>query len=174
MKQLFFWALERAKVGRLFWINLIFRRVLPFNVPHGIKLLSIKDDSIQVALPDRRSNRNHLKGLHACAIATACEFCSGMAVLIRFDMSEYRLIMNRIEVDYLRRPGKGGSMAVTEIPADLQKEVARQIESSMDGAARIQLISELVDSSNQVVARANVHWHIKPWSKVRYDGNSKS
>lgn len=174
MKGLFFWALERAKHGRLFWMNLIFRRVLPFNVPHGIKLKAITDASIEVALPDRRSNRNHLKGIHACAIATACEFCSGMAVLIRFDMSEYRLIMNRIEVDYIRRPEKGLSLAKTEIPADLQFEVARQIESTPDGAARIQLISELVDSSQQVVARANVHWHIKPWSQVRYAGNSKS
>ena len=42
--------------------------------------------------------------MHACAIATAAEYVSGLTVIEAFDMSKYRLIMSKIEVIYIRRP----------------------------------------------------------------------
>ena len=118
---------------------------MPFNAPHGIRVLAFSDEEVRVALPDRRANRNHLKGTHACAIATACEFCSGLAVLAQFDMKDYRLIMNRLEVDYMRRPVKGGCVAKADISPNLRAEVQQLIESSADGAARFVMPSVLLE-----------------------------
>lgn len=37
--------------------------------------------------------------MHACAIATAAEYVRGLNVVEAFDMSKYRLIMSKIEVN---------------------------------------------------------------------------
>lgn len=172
MQRAFNWALERAKRGQFFWLNAIFRRILPFNAPHGIRIRSFDAGAVQVMLPSRRANQNHLKGMHACAIATACEFCSGMAVLSRFDMSSYRLIMNRLEVDYMRRPTKGDCTAHAEIPATLAAEISTMMEEATDGAARFQMESILKDREGNEVAKAMVHWHVKAWDDVRFKPTS--
>ncbi|MBO75056.1 MAG: hypothetical protein CMD33_07270 [Flavobacteriales bacterium] len=168
LNQLFYRSLEAAKQGKVFWLNAVFKRILPFNAPHGIRVLSFNDNEVRVTLPDRRVNRNHLKGTHACAIATACEFCSGLAVLAQFDMKDYRLIMNRLEVDYLRRPSKGACVAKADISPNLREEVQELVDESADGAARFVMPSMLLDASGKEVARATVHWQVKPWTKVKY------
>ena len=93
-----------------------------------------------------------------------------MAVLIRFDMADYRLIMNRLEVNYVRRPAPGDCTAVADIPEALKARVNAEIEQSEDGASRFVLPSRLLDSEGEVVAEAQVHWHVKPWSRVRHRG----
>jgi hypothetical protein len=93
-----------------------------------------------------------------------------MAVLIRFDMADYRLIMNRLEVSYVRRPVPGDCTAVADIPSDLEVSVNAEIDQSEDGASRFILPSRLVDAEGEVVAEAQVHWHVKPWSRVRHRG----
>lgn len=168
LDRFFYRSLDAAKEGNVFWLNAVFKRILPFNAPHGIRVLTFSDEEVRVALPDRRANRNHLKGTHACAIAAACEFCSGLAVLAQFDMKDYRLIMNRLEVDYMRRPVKGRCMAKADISPNLREEVQQLIESSADGAARLVMPSLLLDASGETVARATVHWHVKAWDDVKY------
>ena len=168
MQKWFDWALFKAKGGQVFWLNVIFKRILPFNAPHGIRILELNEEGVKVRLPSKRANRNHLKGMHACAIATACEFCSGLAVLAQFEMKDYRLIMNRLEVDYLRRPVKGGCVAKADISPNLREEVQQMISSSSDGAARFVMPSVLLDASGETVARATVHWHVKAWNDVKY------
>ena len=108
--------------------------------------MGLDENQVRVSLPSRRANQNNLKGMHACAMATACEFCSGMAVLIHFDMADYRLIMNRLEVSYVRRPVPGDCTAVADIPSDLEVSVNAEIDQSEDGASRFILPSRLVDA----------------------------
>lgn len=168
MEEFFQWALERAKKGQVWWLNAVFRRILPFNAPHGIRVKSFADGAVSVRLPARRSNRNHLNGMHACAIATACEFCSGLAVLSRFNMKSYRLIMNKLDVEYVRRPARGHCLAMAEVSGDLSGEIEQMMRTSEDGAARFQMESRLVDSEGNTAAIARVHWHVKPWSEVTF------
>ena len=161
-------ALERARQGKVVRLNAVFRYILPFNVPHGIRVTSFAENEVRVALPDKRANRNHLNGMHACAIATACEFCSGLAVLAQFDMKNYRLIMNRLEVDYSRRPAKGMCEARAVVPDGLKEEVLKLMETAEDGAARFTMPSTLYDADGEAVAQAQVHWHVKAWNAVKY------
>lgn len=168
LQRFFYAALERAKRGKVVRLNAVFRSILPFNVPHGIRVRSFSEREVRVALPDKRANRNHLKGMHACAIATACEFCSGLAVLAQFEMQSYRLIMHRLEVDYTRRPAKGTCEARAVIPEGFKDEVLGLIEASADGAARFVMPSTLYDMQGEAVAHAVVHWHVKAWNAVKY------
>src|SRR5689334_25303249 len=74
---------RRAKHSRFFlWLlNRVLGYSIPFNKPHGIKLTAVHDDGVSVRLPYRRKNLNHLKGIHACALATMAEFSSGIALI---------------------------------------------------------------------------------------------
>jgi len=70
----------------------------------------------------------------------------------------------------LRRPAPGDCTAVADIPDDLAARVNAEIDTSQDGASRFVLPSRLLDSNGEVVAEAQVHWHVKPWSRVRHRG----
>jgi hypothetical protein len=78
--------------------------------------------------------------------------------------------MNRLEVDYVRRPGAGNCTAIADIPHDLESKVNAEIEESKEGVSRFVLPSRLLDAEGNVVAEAQVHWHVKPWSRVRHRG----
>ena len=83
-------------------------------------------------------------------------------------MKDYRLIMNRLEVDYMRRPVKGDCVAKADISPNLREELQHLISKSADDAARFVIPSVLFDASGCEVARAQVHWHIKAWNDVKY------
>ena len=168
MRRFFIWAGDKARGGQPFWLNGFFRRALPFIAPHGIRIVEMGDALVRVSLPNRRRNKNHLNGMHACAMATACEFASGLAVLERFNMEDYRLIMHRLEMDYHRRPSLGGCESRAAIPPELEKQIIKELSSSKDQASRFSMVSELFDAEGELVATAQVHWHVKPWVAVRF------
>ena len=81
----------------LWKLNLGLSYIIPFNKPHRIKVKSISDTKVTTFIPYRRRNFNHIKGIHACGMATCAEFSSGLLLLSRLDPKKYRLIMESIE-----------------------------------------------------------------------------
>src|SRR6188508_219182 len=96
---------------------------IPFNRPHHFQVLEISDEHLKIRLPYRRSNFNHIKGIHACALATVSEFSTGLLLIKRLDPGKYRLIMQRIEMDY-HYQGKMDATATFSISEDwLTREI---------------------------------------------------
>jgi acyl-coenzyme A thioesterase PaaI-like protein len=92
--------LEKAKHSA-FWLwvlNMAHPYQVPFNRPHKFAIVDFSDNRLKVRIPYRRSNLNHIRGLHACALATVSEFTTGFLLLSRLDGTRYRLIMQRIEM----------------------------------------------------------------------------
>ena len=75
--------IEGAKKSRfgLFKLNFGLGFIIPFNKPHGIKVTAITDNSVSTIIPYRRKNMNHIRGVHACGMATCAEFASGLLLL---------------------------------------------------------------------------------------------
>ena len=94
---------SRAKSSGFYrWLlNVVFDRMVPFNKPHRFRILEIGDHHVKTYLPYRRRNLNHVNGLHACALATLTELSSGFLLAARLDPKKFRLILKRLEVDYL-------------------------------------------------------------------------
>src|SRR6187402_2284113 len=94
---------EKAKhSGFYLWVlNFFFERMVPFNMPHKFRITYVSDNSVRSLLPYRRRNLNHVKGLHACALATLTEMTSGFMLAVKLDPAKYRLILRRLEIDYL-------------------------------------------------------------------------
>ena len=75
--------LEKAKRSA-FWLwvlNRVHIRMVPFNIPHEFEIVELSDDRLKARIPYRRSNFNHIRGLHACASATLSEFATGFLLL---------------------------------------------------------------------------------------------
>jgi hypothetical protein len=157
-------ALKRAKTGRPGRFSRIMQEVIPFNRPHRISISEITSEGCVVHLPYRRRNLNHLGTMHACAMATAGEYVSGLNVIEAFDISKYRLIMSRLEVDYLRRP-VGECNASSRWPEGVLTSIQSSLSS--EGVATFTMTSELVDSDSVHVATTTTHWQVKSWDKVR-------
>ncbi|MEM7162734.1 MAG: DUF4442 domain-containing protein [Bacteroidota bacterium] len=90
-------------------LNFVMARAIPFNLPHRIKVQHISNEKVEALLPYRKRNLNHLKGLHAAALMTVGEYCSGIWLMKKMG-SNYRLIMKSIHVDY-ERQGKSSAIA---------------------------------------------------------------
>ena len=100
MKQLLI-IFQRAKHSKFFlWIlNFAMGYAIPFNRPHRIRITSVNDDGVSIRLPFRKKNLNHLKSIHACALATMAEYSSGVSLLTTIG-NNFRHIMKKISVTY--------------------------------------------------------------------------
>src|SRR5687767_1107624 len=81
-------------------LNWSLDRMIPFNKPHGFRIVEIGDYSLKTRIPYKKKNFNHIRGLHACALATISEFTTGFLLISKLDGTKYRLIMQRLEMDY--------------------------------------------------------------------------
>ncbi|UCZ55544.1 DUF4442 domain-containing protein [Desulfurispirillum indicum] len=165
-------ALLRTLLGRArhskFWLwvlNLVLGRMIPFNRPHGFCILSIDEKGIMTTAPYRRSNFNHIRGIHACAIATIAEFSSGITLLSHIDPSRFRLIMARLEVEYAYQ-AKSRLRAVTDLTEQqIAEEFLRPLQT--DGVVQRQVQTRVYDQDDRLVATGFITWQVKSWELVR-------
>lgn len=159
--------LAKARVSRV-WLLILNRFLgwlIPFNRPHRFRIVELGEDRVRTLAPYRRSNLNHIRGVHACAIATVAEFSSGLMLLCKLNPSRYRLIMAHIEIDYLYQ-------AKTDIVAETVLEGCQVREGILKplaetGVLRKSLLTTVTDGAGQVVARVTTTWQIKSWNQVR-------
>jgi len=147
------------------WLNTLLPWLIPFNQPHGFRVKPMVSGGIEVRIPYWRVNRNHIKGIHACAMATAAEFCSGLALLEHIDAKKYRLIMSSLYIHY-HYQGKRTSYArcsPTAVMIDEQviKPLALQEAVLYTSEVRIE------DKSGQHLATGRITWQVKEWGRVR-------
>src|SRR5690606_2164622 len=136
---------------------------IPFNAPHGFKISKINEEVVQIDLPNRKLNQNHLGGVHACALATLGEFCAGLSILKHFKISEYRLIMSELNAKYSYQAKKN---IVGKCTQHFDKE---QIQKDLNehGVSNQTLETIIYDSDNQEVAVITTSWQIKNWNIVK-------
>ena len=157
---------KAKKSGFWLWIlNFLLGRGIPFNRSHRFKLVEINDNLVRTVVPYRRSNHNHIRGIHACALATAAEFSAGFLLMQNFIPAHYRLIMSSINVEYKyqakMRVISESCLSREQIESDILKPL--ETASSID----IEIRSDLVDDSGNLVAVAHTVWQIKKWNEVR-------
>ena len=152
------WALKEARRGRTGVFSRWMQEVVPFNRPHRLKILQLSGGSCTVELPKRRRNLNHLGTMHACAMATAAEYASGLCLLSAFGMEDVRLIMSHMEVSYTRR-AQTSCTAQAVCSAEDTEALRRLLQK--EGRAPLTLTSVVCDAEGQEVARAEIQWHLK-------------
>lgn len=147
------------------WMNIILTWKIPFNSPHGFEVIPLKGGGIKVMIPFWRVNRNHIRGIHACALATAAEMCSGLALLEHLDPKKYRLIMRSLKMEYhFQAKKKAFAMCIPSIEK-IQRSVIiplrEQPSIEYESTVRVE------DADGAHLATGTITWQVKDWEKVR-------
>ena len=146
-------------------LNLLLPWAIPFNSPHGFRVFPLPTGGISVRIPFRRANRNHIKGIHACAIANASEMCSGLSVLEILDPKQYRLIMRTLHLEYHYQAKQPATAKCVPTAEEIAEGVVLPLaaQDSVDYTSTV----EVHDERGNHLATATVTWQVKLWSKVR-------
>jgi len=146
-------------------LNIGISQMIPFNKPHGFKILSISDDELKTFIPYKKRNFNHIRGVHACALATISEFTTGFLLISKLDSSEYRIIMQRLEMDY-HYQAKMDVNCDFSIDEDwLRKNVYEPLESKESTIIPCEVKTHDTDGNH--LTTGVVYWQVKSWSKVK-------
>lgn len=159
--------IEKARSSSFYlWVlNIGLARMVPFNKPHGFKVEEIKGNNIKISLPFNKRNINHIKGLHACALATLAEFTTGFAIISRLDPAKFRIILKRLEMDY-HYQGKMkafGNFAISD--QWLNEKIYKPLSDNQDTVVPCEI--KIYDADGNHLSTGNVHWQIKSWDKVK-------
>lgn len=158
---------ERAKTSKFYlWVlNVVFDRFVPFNKPHHFRVIEVGDDHVKTRLPYRRRNLNHVKGLHACALATLTELSSGFLLASKLDPKKFRLILKRLEIDYLYQ-GKMDAVCEFRLTANTLNDVIINPLKDQESIVFVAQVNIHDVKGNQLTS-GKAHWQIKDWTRVR-------
>lgn len=159
--------IERAKNSKrhLAILNFGLARMIPFNKPHGFKIIELGDGLVKVKIPYKRVNFNHIKGIHACALATASEYSTGLILLNRLNPKNYRIIMQKMEMNY-HYQAKMDTIVTYELTEEwLSENVLEPLKTEESLVANCEVKSFDIEGNH--LTTGNIYWQIKPWSKVK-------
>lgn len=158
---------EKAKHSSLYryLLNWSVDRMVPFNKPHGFRVVEIGQESIRTTIPYKRRNLNHIRGLHACALATLSEFTTGFLLLSRLDASRYRLIMQKLEMEY-HYQGKMNAFASFSLSENWMTENVYGPLNNQE-AVVVKCQVKIHDIEGNHLSTGHIFWQIKDWRKVK-------
>jgi hypothetical protein len=158
---------QKARHSRfyLWMLNIILLRTVPFNSPHKLRVLHIGDEDISIYAPYTRKNLNHIKGIHACVLATLCEYITGLSLLLHLSPKEYRIILKNIHMTY-HYQAKNNVFAKFKIG---KKEIEENILLPLQEHEAIfrEFTVEVYDVNNKHICTGLINWQIKPWDKTK-------
>lgn len=159
--------LDKAKTSPFYlWLlNRLLWKMIPFNSPHRLEILKVTDDAITIRLPCRRVNMNHIKGLHACALATLCEYTCGLQLMNMLDASAYRILLQKLEMEYLFQAKQSVTAEFTLTKAEIGAHILEPLKTADAVVHSFELIVR--DEAARLICKARVYWQVKPWSKVK-------
>lgn len=159
--------IENAKAGgfALKKLNFAMGLAIPFNKRHSFKVKEVGEDYIRTFAPYRRKNWNHLKGMHACAIATITEFAAGLLIGSKIDPSKYRVIMSEMKMEYHYQAKKDIVAECRLSDAEIQTRIIEPLQSS--DKIFITLEVKTHDTEGNHISTGHVVWQVKNWSKVK-------
>ncbi|MFC2188252.1 DUF4442 domain-containing protein [Fulvivirgaceae bacterium LMO-SS25] len=158
---------EKAKTSTFYlWLmNQVLDRMIPFNLPHGFRIKEIGSNQVRTMMPYKKRNLNHLKGLHACALATLTEISAGILLISRLSPKKYRIILKKLEVEYMYQ-GKTNAYGSFEFEEEwLQNEVVKRLET--EESVLVPCTVKIFDELGNQLTSGTTYWQIKDWKKVR-------
>lgn len=132
------WRRLRDKPGGRWLFSRIIGRMAPYTGTLNARVLELEPGHAVVELRDRRGVRNHLRSIHAIALANLGELSSGLAVSAAMPPG-VRGIPVSITIDYLQKArgtltatGRAGLPVITEpttvtVHADIRDEAGATV-----------------------------------------------
>jgi len=157
---------EKAKHSAFYlWVlNFMLLRMVPFNNPHKIKIQKIENDELTIGAANKRFNQNHIKGVHACLLATLCEYASGLGLLLHLSPKEYRIILKTIHMTY-HYQAKTNVFVKFKISTEEKQNILGSLQKG--DAVFKEFTVDVYDESNNHICTGLINWQIKAWTNVK-------
>ena len=121
-----------------------FGRVVPMVGTANISYLEVDKDHVTVRIENQRNMQNHIKGVHAAAMALLAETATGFLTGLHVPDNRILLIKS-LHVDYLK-VAQGGLTATATLSADQQKLIAENEKGEL-----LIPVTVIDDSGNQPI-----------------------
>lgn len=123
---------------------------IPFTGTAGIEVVELEPDIVRLRLANRRRVRNHIKGMHAAAMALLAETASGLAVGMHLPDDKLQLLKT-MAFRYTRR-ASGGITAEARVTA----AQIRDMKDLDKGEAKVEV--QLWDDENEKPVECVLVW----------------
>lgn len=131
----------------------LFSRILGWAIPYtgsiGANVRIFRPGYAKIELRDRRRVRNHLRSVHALALANLGEFTSGLAMLGALP-TDTRGIPTKLTIEFFK---KARGLLIAESHCSPPKIIE---------GTDFDVVTDIRDSEGDVVARTSVIWRLGP------------
>ena len=124
-------------------------RIVPYTGSIRPRVLELTERGARIEMRDRRAVRNHLRSIHAIALANLAELSTGLPLAYAVQ-PRGRTILVSLTVDYLKK-ARGTLVGTSSF-----------IPPRADRDEDIDITVEVRDEAGEVVARALARWRVGP------------
>ena len=129
--------------------SILLGRIVPYTGSIKPLVLELTASGARIQLRDRRAVRNHLRSIHAIALANIAELTTGLPLAYAV-MPAGRTILVSLTVDFVRKARGTVTATSSFVPPAATHE------------SEIEIPVEVRDESNEVVVRARARWRVGP------------
>jgi acyl-coenzyme A thioesterase PaaI-like protein len=162
LSQVFATAIDGSGLPML---NQALNMMIPFNEPHRFEITEMQPNSVKTKIPYLKSNFNHLQGLHAGALMTISEFTSGILILMLANPEKYRLILQKLDIEYFYQGKKDAYATFSVAPDFVEKNIVTPLQT--EESVVVPCLVHTHDEDGNLLCTATVYWQLKAWDKVR-------
>ena len=141
-----------------FFKKLFVNYIVPMHRTLGIKLKAMEDDQTVMTMKGRRKITNYGGTIHGGAIFALAETVHGGAVLNKIGAFENLIVSKNCNLKFLKK-AKGNLKVSFMLSPEKEAYIKSHLEN--DGKCEIELVSEVKDSQDDIVAELTALYHIK-------------
>ncbi|MCW3478838.1 DUF4442 domain-containing protein [Neisseriaceae bacterium JH1-16] len=135
---------------RSFVLSKMFGRIVPFLSTASVRFENVAPERLVVSIRNQRKVQNHIKGVHAAAMALLAETATGFVVGLNVP-DDKLMLLKSMKVDYLKRAQ--GNMRATATLTPEQIASFHQVEKG-----DVTVAVSVTDDSGQEPIRCEMVW----------------
>lgn len=124
----------------------------------GLKVEHIEPGHVRVQLPFSRQVQNHLEIVYAGAIFALAEITGGMAMLSVLDTSQFTILIERLNIEFLR-PSRRDLWCDVLLDQTLLQNV--QAEVKAEGRGKFSIPIQIIDERHRIIASIQADYYLR-------------